>query len=153
MISNSADILPNIIRNTTTHSFLTHVTKLIHQLILIYKSHTTPRHFIPSYFTTIFHEYFTVSILLPSLCCWKNIVAFIGTTDPCLRRAGRLSVGNGPHYSTTSSIVKYLEGWTGSKTKWLLKLHAAIIPRKRYCQLRWLTRTDRILTVSLCVGG
>ena len=52
MISNSDDILPNIIRNTTTH-----VTILIHRFISINKPHTTPRHFLPSYFTTIFHEY------------------------------------------------------------------------------------------------
>jgi hypothetical protein len=35
IISNSRDILPNIIRNTTSHSFLTQVTKLIHRLTSI----------------------------------------------------------------------------------------------------------------------
>lgn len=130
MISNSDDILPTLIRNTKTHSFLTHVTELIHRFISIYRSHTTPRHLIPSYFTTIFNEYVTLPILLPSSCCWENnTVTFIGTTVPW--QAGRFSVGKGANYSPTSSIIKYPEGRIGSKTKWFLKTHSAIVPRMR----------------------
>lgn len=53
IISSSDDVLPNIIRNTTSHLFLTRVMKRIHRLISLTPT-LTLRHFIPNQFTTIF---------------------------------------------------------------------------------------------------